>query len=97
MLFSYNNDTLYEFNANKKTDKSIIINRGKSVANYPNQLIYIQKKKMLLSYNLNENIYSYFDFSKNCWISDKAASKEHDYWNNTLNYNTEDSSLVSFG
>ena len=95
--FSYNNDTLYEFNANKKTDKSIIINRGKSVANYPNQLIYIQKKKMLLSYNLNENIYSYFDFSKNCWISDKAASKEHDYWNNTLNYNPEDSSLVSFG
>lgn len=76
---------------------SIRVKGGEFVANYPNQLIYIPQRHQLLSYNLNENLYSAFDSNAQSWKGTQAPVAEHDYWNNTLVYNPSNSSLISFG
>lgn len=70
---------------------------GVFAATFPNQLIYIPQSHKLLSYNLDENIYSPFDFMSSTWDNSIVPSLEHDYWNNTITYYQRDSALVSFG
>ena len=88
---------VYVFHAVEQVTDSIRVKGGEFVANYPNQLIYIPQRHQLLSYNLNENLYSIFDPCTQSWKGTQAPVKEHDYWNNTLVYNPSNSSLVSFG
>lgn len=88
---------LYVFHSDEYITDTITVKGGEFVANYPNQLIYIPERQQLLSYNLNENIYSAFNPSTQTWESNQAASKDHDYWNNTIAYNPSNESLVSFG
>lgn len=76
---------------------AIPIKGGEYAANAPNQMIYIQQRQQLLSYNLTEDIYSVFNLSAGRWESQKAPTAEHNYWNSTVVFNPADSALVSFG
>ncbi len=89
--------SLYVFHATEGATDTIRTKGGEFVATYPNQLIYITQRHQLLSYNLDEDIYSAFDPVKQSWDSNRKSTKEHGYWNNTIVYNPEDSSLISFG
>lgn len=92
-----NNKKLYIFHTDERVMDTIQVKGGAFVANYPNQLIYIPQRHQLLSYNLNENIFSAFDSNAQSWKGTQAPVQEHDYWNNTLVYNSANSSLISFG
>lgn len=91
------NRKLFVFHTDEKVTDTIQVKGGEFVANYPNQLIYIPQRQQLLSYNLDENLYSVFDPNTQSWKGTQAAVQEHDYWNNTLVYNPANSSLISFG
>lgn len=88
---------LYVFHTDERVTDTIQVKGGEFVANYPNQLIYIPQHQQLLSYNLNENLFSAFDPATQSWKGTQAPVLEHDYWNNTLVYNPSNSSLISFG
>lgn len=88
---------LYVFHTNERVTDTIRVKGGEFVANYPNQLIYIPQRQQLLSYNLDENLFSAFDPVAQSWKGTQAPILEHDYWNNTLVYNPSNSSLISFG
>lgn len=88
---------LYVFHSDEYITDTIMVKGGEFVANYPNQLIYIPERQQLLSYNLDENLYSAFNPDAQTWEGNQAASKDHDYWNNTIAYNPSNGSLVSFG
>ncbi len=92
-----NKHKLYAFHTNKRSVDTIQMKGGEFAANYPNQLIFIPELNQLLSYNLNENIYSAFDPVTQRWEKDRAPIKEHDYWNNTIVYDPSNFSLISFG
>lgn len=91
------NRKLYVFHPNEKVTDTIQVKGGAFMANYPNQLIYIPERRQLLSYNLNENLFSAFNPTSQSWEGAQTPTKDHDYWNNTLVYNPSNSSLVSFG
>ncbi|WP_291528808.1 hypothetical protein [Bacteroides sp. UBA939] len=91
------NRKLYVFQPDARTVDSIQVKGGEFMANYPNQLIYIPQRRQLLSYNLNENLFSAFDPATQSWKGTQTPVMEHDYWNNTIVYNPADSSLISFG
>ncbi len=91
------NKSLFIFHANEGATDTIRTLGGENVANFPNQLMFITQKGVLLSYNLDENLYSIFDSGTQMWNTDKKSTKEHGYWNNTIVYNPEDCSLISFG
>ena len=97
--FYFVTDSKYIYTFNTVTEKtdSIEVVGGTMVANYPNQLIYIKNKDELLSYNLDENLYSTFDFNTRRWSDSPTPSLDHDYWHNSVNYNPADNKLVSFG
>ena len=91
------NKSLFVYHATEGATDTIATRGGEYVANYPNQLIYITERHQLLSYNLDEDLYSVFDPGCQKWSSEKKSTKEHGYWNNTIVYNHADSALVSFG
>ena len=100
-FFATDKEKLFIFHSNKNNNAimeadTIIVKGGEYVANFPNQLIYIPSEQKLVSYNLDENIYSTFNFSLNTWEGGKAPKEEHDYWNNTVVYNPADTVLISF-
>ncbi|WP_321335446.1 hypothetical protein [uncultured Bacteroides sp.] len=88
---------LFIFDTNKQRTDSLNVTSGNYVVNSPNQLIYIPDKKKLISYNIDENLFSFFSFNDRSWSSNNKSVKEHSYWNNTAIYCPTDSSIVSFG
>lgn len=94
---AYNNKHLYVLHTHDQSMDTITVKGGAFAANYPNQLIYIPQQRQLLSYNLDENLFSTFNPMTQSWENKQAPTKEHDYWNNTINYNPADSTLISFG
>ncbi len=88
---------LFLFRPGSSHADTLRVKGGEFAANFPNQMIFIPQKDQLLSYNLNENLYSAFNCETMCWEGQTAPSKEHDYWNNTITYNPTNESLVSFG
>jgi len=88
---------LYVLHTHDQSLDTIDVRGGEFAANYPNQMIYITQRHHLLSYNLDENLFSVFNSETQTWEGDKAPTKEHDYWNNTLVYDSVNSALVSFG
>ena len=72
---------------------------GEFAAVYPNGLFVIPETGNLLSYNLDQNIYTFFDFNRIAWKNNRIPEKKHKehYWNNTVTWNPEDSTLISFG
>lgn len=92
-----NNKNLYILDTENKTCDTINVITGEYAANFPNQLVYITQTDRLLSYNLNENLFSFFDFKNHKWSNHIKPQSDHDYWNNTTSYNPIDSTLICFG
>lgn len=90
-------DDLYVFHSTENVTDTIRMKGGEFAALYPNQLIYIPSMHRLLSYNIDEEIFSTFNPISHTWENNVKSTKDHDYWNNTLIYNPADTSLVSFG
>jgi DNA-binding SARP family transcriptional activator len=90
---------IYTYNCKEQEAGTINVRSGEFAAVYPNGLIYISEPGNLLSYNLDQNIYTCFDFEYNAWKNKRVPEKKHkeNYWNNTVNWNPEDSTLISFG
>lgn len=91
------NKNIFLFYPSERREDIRKVDGGVFAATFPNQMIYIPQKHDLLSYNLDEGIYSAFNYSSSSWENDKVPNLDHDYWNNTINYYPEDESLVSFG
>lgn len=96
-MASKDSPTLYVFHVNEETTDTIRVKGGEYAAVYPNQLMYIPQHQQLLSYNLDENIFSFYDPVKQSWSSGRKTAKEHAYWNNTTVFDPADSAIVSFG
>ncbi|NDV84055.1 hypothetical protein [Bacteroides sp. 51] len=92
-----NSENIMVFNANSLQTHNIKVKGGLYSANSPNQLFYIPEKKTLLSYNLNEDLYSFFSFDAQTWSNHTPSTKEHGYWNNSITFYSTDSAIVSFG
>ena len=90
-------NNLYVYHLGEKKTDTISIKGGEIASNYPNQLVFIPDQNQLLSYNLDENIYSSLNPISHRWGNNIVSQKDHDYWNNTCVFNPEDSSLISFG
>lgn len=93
------NEHIYTYKCREHEAGRIDVENGESAIAYPNGLISIPETGSLLSYNLDQNIYTFFDFSNNTWKNKRVPEKKHkeNYWNNTVNWNPEDSTLISFG
>lgn len=85
------------FNANNQKSEEIKVKGGRYAANSPNQLIYIPETNQLLSYNLDEDLYSFFSFATQTWSNNTPTAKEHAYWNHSITFHPADSALISFG
>lgn len=90
-------ETIQVFNTETKAVSVIHVEGGNIAANAPNQLLYDEKNHSLLSYNIDENTYSFFSFETNRWSCHEKPTAAHGYWNNTACYLPEDSSIISFG
>lgn len=96
-FFATDKKELYIFQPSTRKADILTVKDGEYASNYPNQLIFVPSERELISYNLNENIYSFFDFSSDTWRGREEPFAEHDYWNNTVTFNPVDSTLISFG
>lgn len=93
-------ESIIIFDAKNISTNKLEVEDGHFVANSPNQLVFIDDKDDLISYRFNPQIYSFYDSEKNSWSNKDAKfiySYEHDYWNNSANYNSKNSSILSFG
>lgn len=92
-------NSLYTFRCDDRHSETTTVKGGEFAAVYPNSLYFIPETGNLFSYNLDQNIYSCFDFETKCWKNRKAPEKVHKeyYWNNTVTWNPTDSTLISFG
>lgn len=76
----------------------IPVSGGHNPANYPNQLFYVAGgHDWLTAYNLDEGLFSMFDFGTRRWNNDVLPSRDHDYWNNTNTWEPRLHALYSFG
>lgn len=92
-----NSEEIIVFDARSQEKRVITVKGGLYAANAPNQLLYIPERKALVSYNMDEDIYSFFSFETQKWSSNTPNTQEHSYWNNSSTFNTADLSIVSFG
>lgn len=92
-----NSERIRVFDAKSRHTRDIKVNGGLFSANSPNQLYYIPTTKSLLSYNMDEDLYSFFSFDTYTWSNHTPSLKEHSYWNNSVTFYPEDSALISFG
>lgn len=90
---------LHTFRPLDATENILVSNGGKFAATYPNQLMYIPQAEKVLSFNLDENLFSFFNLQAQQWENKQVPSTEHkqNYWNSTITYHDQDSILVSFG
>ena len=96
---THDGNSISTFDCKERKESYIKVNGGCFATTYHNNLYFIPEQNKLLSYNLDQNIYSFFDFGSSSWTGNKMPEnphKEH-YWNNTVTYNPEDSTLISFG
>ena len=71
---------------------------GHNPAIYPNQLLYVSgHHNWLTAYNLDEGLFSTFDFGSGRWDSDTVPTEEHDFWNNTNSWEPREHAIFSFG
>jgi len=88
------------FNATDYSTDTLRVSGGNFVAHSPNQLMYLENTGALLSYRIEDNVFSFFNFKTNSW-SDNSHSfeytHEHKYWNNSTTFHERDSVIYSFG
>ena len=70
---------------------------GEYPGNAPNQLRYDKSRDRLIAYNLDEGTGAWLDFGAKRWEGGKAATVDHDFWNNTSSYDTLSGRIFSFG
>ena len=71
---------------------------GHNPANYPNQLFYVAgSHHWLTAFNLDEGLFSTFDFASRRWNNEVVPTRDHDYWNNTNTWEPRIHALYSFG
>ena len=71
---------------------------GHNPANYPNQMFYVAGgHNWLTAFNLDEGLFSTFDFSSRRWNNEVVPTRDHDYWNNTNTWEPGIHALYSFG
>ncbi len=90
---------IYTYGCTEHNSGTIDVKGGECAAIYPNSLLFIPETGNLFSYNLDQNIYTCFDFNRKTWKSNRSPEKQHKeyYWNNTVTWNQADSTLISFG
>lgn len=88
------------FNGTDYSMDTLKVSGGNFVAHSPNQLMYLDKTNTLLSYRIEDSVFSFFNFKTNSW-SDNSHSfeytHEHKYWNNSTTFHDRDSIIYSFG
>ena len=76
----------------------IPVRGGQNPANYPNQLFYVGgEHNWLTAYNLDEGLFSMFNFQTGRWENEKVPERDHSYWNNTNTWEPRIHALYSFG
>ena len=91
-------DPIRVFHADGREPEEIPIRGGQNPANYPNQLFYVAGgHNWLTAYNLDEDLFSVFDFNTRCWNNDVVPTRDHSYWNNTNAWEPNIHALYSFG
>lgn len=88
------------FNGADYSTDTLKVSEGNFVAHSPNQLMYLDNIDALLSYRIEDSLFSFFNFKTNSW-SDNSHSfeytHEHKYWNNSTTFHGRDSVIYSFG
>ncbi len=70
---------------------------GEYPGNAPNQLTYDKESERLIAYNLDEGTGACLDFRSRTWEGGKAATRDHDFWNNSSSFDPESGRIISFG
>ena len=92
------NEPIHMFSTLDGSLTEIPVKGGYNPANYPNQLFYVAGgHNWLTAYNLDEGIFSMFDFETGRWQNDKDPHLDHYFWNNTNTWEPRDHALYSFG
>ncbi len=88
------------FNGADYSTNTLKVSEGNFVTHSPNQLMYLDNTDALLSYRIEDRVFSFFNFKTNSW-SDNSHSfeytHEHKYWNNSTTFHERDSVIYSFG
>ena len=91
-------EPIHVFSTTDGSLTEIPVKGGYNPANYPNQLFYVAGgHNWLTAYNLDEGIFSKFDFATGRWQNDKDPQLDHYFWNNTNTWEPRDHALYSFG
>ena len=91
-------EPIHVWHADTDDFSEIPIAGGHNPANYPNQMFYVAgNHHWLTAFNLDEGLFSTFDFSTRRWNNDVVPTRDHDYWNNTNTWEPEIHALYSFG
>ena len=96
--FSFGDDPILVYNTTTSQLSEIPVRGGHNPANFPNQLFYVGGgHDWLTAYNLDEGLFSRFDFNSLRWDNENTPSGEHDYWNNTNSWEPRLHAMYSFG
>ena len=91
-------EPLRVFYVDGRDPEEIAVAGGICPANYPNQLSYRGgEDRPLTAYNLDEGLFSVFDFDSRRWDNAVQPTQDHDYWNNTNTWEPRMRALYSFG
>jgi DNA-binding SARP family transcriptional activator len=91
-------EPIHVWHADTDAFAEIPVAGGHNPANYPNQLFYVAGgHDWLTAFNLDEGLFSTFDFATRRWNNEVVPTRDHDYWNNTNTWEPEIHALYSFG
>ena len=91
-------EPIHVFHVDGREPEEIPIRGGQNPANYPNQLFYVAGgHNWLTGYNLDEDLFSIFDFNTRRWDNEVVPTRDHFYWNNTNAWEPRIHALYSFG
>ena len=76
---------------------TLFVKNGKPVSKNTNQLIFDSNRNVLVSYNLERQLVSSFDFDSQIWDGNQLPEYMPAYWHHTANFQPENSSIVIFG
>jgi len=92
------NEPIHVFSVLDGSLTEIPVKGGYNPANYANQLFYVGGSHgWLTAYNLDEGIFSKFDFLTSRWENDQNPHLDHYFWNNTNTWEPRTHALYSFG
>ena len=91
-------EPIHVFSTTDGSLTEIPVRGGYNPANFPNQLLYVAGgHHWLTAYNLDEGLFSRFDFKTGRWENEKEPEQDHYFWNNTNTWEPLEHALYSFG